>query len=209
MVWGASGHALVVADILRCLGLDIAAFIDDVNASRQGESFADARVIVENSEIERLRDDGVRHGIVAVGANPARMQLADRLDRIGIEVISAVHPSATIADSAVLGAGTVVAAGAVIGVAARLGRCVIVNTAATVDHECVLEDGVHVSPGGCIAGRVRVGAATWIGAGATVVDGITIGSRTVVGAGAAVIADLPSGVTAVGVPARVIKTVQC
>jgi acetyltransferase-like isoleucine patch superfamily enzyme len=42
--------------------------------------------------------------------------------------------------------------------------------------------------------------------GAKIIQGISIGPWTVVGAGAAVVRDLPANVTAVGVPARVIKT---
>ena len=43
----------------------------------------------------------------------------------------------------------------------------------------------------------------WLGGGAIVCPGVTIGEDTVVGAGAVVTADLPPGVVAVGVPARV------
>jgi acetyltransferase-like isoleucine patch superfamily enzyme len=77
----------------------------------------------------------------------------------------------------------------------------IVNTGATIDHDCVLGDGVHVCPGAHLAGEVRVGDETWIGIGASVVQSVCIGSRAVVGAGAVVIGDVPDDVTVVGVPA--------
>jgi acetyltransferase-like isoleucine patch superfamily enzyme len=53
---------------------------------------------------------------------------------------------------------------------------------------------------------VAIGNDVWLGAGATVLKGVTIGDRTVVAAGAVVVADLPSDVVAGGVPAKLIRT---
>lgn len=52
---------------------------------------------------------------------------------------------------------------------------------------------------------VRIGANTWLGARVVVLPGITIGDGTIVAAGAVVVRDLPAGVLAAGVPARVIR----
>ncbi|HUG53073.1 MAG TPA: acyltransferase [Vicinamibacteria bacterium] len=53
---------------------------------------------------------------------------------------------------------------------------------------------------------IHLGENVWLGAGAKVMDGVTIGDGVVVGAGAVVTEDLPPGVVAVGVPARVVRT---
>jgi acetyltransferase-like isoleucine patch superfamily enzyme len=52
---------------------------------------------------------------------------------------------------------------------------------------------------------ITLGENVWLGAGAKVLDGVTIGRDVVVGAGAVVAADLPDGVVAAGVPARVLR----
>ena len=80
----------------------------------------------------------------------------------------------------------------------------IVNTNATVDHDCVLSDGVHVAPGAVLAGAVSVGCGSLIGIGARVLPGVEIGERATVGAGAVVITTVEPGTTVAGVPARVI-----
>ena len=80
----------------------------------------------------------------------------------------------------------------------------ILNTSCSIDHDVQLADGVHVCPGARLAGEVHVGERSWIGIGAPLIQQIRIGCDVTIGAGAAVISDLPVGVTAVGVPARVL-----
>lgn len=54
---------------------------------------------------------------------------------------------------------------------------------------------------------VRVERGAWIGAGATIVPGVTVGENAVVAAGAVVTKDVPANTVVAGVPARVIKQV--
>lgn len=209
VVWGASGHALVVADALRAAGgWEIAGFLDDVSPDRRGEEFAGATVLGGREVLADLRRQGVEDVIVAVGDNAARTRLARLAQAEGFRLATVVHPRATVAPDVALGAGTVVAAGAVVNPGARIGENVIVNTSASVDHECVVEDGAHIGPGARLGGRVSVGPLAWIGIGATVRDGVSIGARSVIGAGAVVLNDIPPGVIAYGVPAKVVRTLE-
>ncbi|TAN63279.1 MAG: sugar acetyltransferase, partial [Magnetospirillum sp.] len=84
-----------------------------------------------------------------------------------------------------------------------LGRGVIVNTRAAVDHDCHLADFVHVAPGVTLSGGVQIGESSHIGTGAVVIEGIRIGKGCVVAAGAVVIDDVPDGALVAGVPAKV------
>ena len=81
----------------------------------------------------------------------------------------------------------------------------IINTNASVDHDCCIGDGVHIGPGTALAGNVVVGAESILGAGATVIPGVQIGSRATIGAGSVLIRDILDGTTDVGVPARIIR----
>jgi len=54
---------------------------------------------------------------------------------------------------------------------------------------------------------ITLGDNVWLGGGAIVLPGVTIGDDTVVGAGAVVARDLPAGVVAAGVPARVLRKI--
>lgn len=57
------------------------------------------------------------------------------------------------------------------------------------------------------AAPISIGDNVWLGAGAIVCSGVSIGDDTVVGAGAVVVRDLPAGVVAAGVPARVLREI--
>jgi UDP-N-acetylbacillosamine N-acetyltransferase len=209
VIWGASGHALVVADVVRQEGrFEIAGFLDDSDPTRQEATFAGGRVLGGRERLPALRAEGVHAAIVAVGDCAARLRLAEVVRQHGLSLASAVHPRAVVARGVEVGAGTVVCAGAVVNPGAVLGECVIVNTGATVDHECLLRDGVHVGPGAHLGGRVEIGSGTWIGIGAVVSDRIHVGAEAVIGAGAVVVRDIPDRVVAYGVPARAIRPVD-
>ena len=61
--------------------------------------------------------------------------------------------------------------------------------------------------GGMYPAPVRLGKNVWVGAHATILPGVTVGDGAVIAAGAVVTKDVPAGVVAGGVPARVLKTI--
>jgi len=206
IIWGAGGHAKVVADIICLQGVfEIAGFLDSTDVQRHGKKFCSATILGGAEQLQPLRHQGVRHGIVAIGDNQARLRLADKLATSGFELALAIHPSAIVATDVRIGAGTVVAAGAVINPGCSIGKNVIINTGATVDHDCHIDDGCHISPGAHIAGNVTIGRCSWIGLGASVIEKLTIGADATVGAGALVIRNVASRVVVAGHPARAIE----
>lgn len=209
VVFGAGGHALVVADILDLMGqYRITGFLDDINHERHGEEFAGAHIIGGSCKLAALRADGVAHAIVAIGHCSTRARIAEMLVHAGFGLVSAIHPRACIAGTVEIGPGCVVAAQAAINPGSRLGANVIVNTGATVDHECEIGSAAHIGPGVHLAGRVQVGDRAWIGIGCCVSDRVHIGSDAFIGAGATVVRDIPASMLAYGVPARVIRKVN-
>ena len=55
---------------------------------------------------------------------------------------------------------------------------------------------------------IHIKKGAWIGAGASILPGVTIGNNVVVGAGAVVTKDIPDNSLAVGVPARFIRKIE-
>lgn len=191
-LYGASGHAKVIIDILESCGMTVDGLVDD------------------NPEIDSLLGYPVFHGltedisplIVSIGNNRIRKTI---VERVKADFGTAVHRSAIVSSRCVLDEGTVVMQGVVVQSGAEIGKHCIVNTGASVDHECRIGNYVHISPHATLCGNVTVGEGTWIGAGTTVIPGVKIGKWSVIGAGSVVIKDIPDGVLAVGNPCRVIK----
>ncbi len=201
-VYGASGHAKVVLDLLEREGRVRVAFLVDDDPALAGREVFGYRVLGGR---EALLAQEVRRGIVAIGQNGARVAVARWLVGEGLELVAGVHPAAQLGRGACVGLGSVVMAGAVVNADTRVGANAIVNTGARVDHDCAVGAGAHLGPGSVLCGGVTVGEGAFVGAGVTVVPGVAIGPWSIVGAGAVVTRSLPANVTAVGVPARVVK----
>ena len=191
-LYGASGHAKVVTDIVRKAYYDVPCLIDDNPAITELAGLP----VVHSAE-------GLSPIIVTIGDCQIRRKIVEKL---GVrEYLTVIHPSAVKADSVKLGNGTVVMAGAILNPYAEIGNHCIVNTGASLDHDVKIGDFVHVAPHCTLCGEVEVGEGTWIGAGTTVIQGIHIGKDCFIGAGSVVVKDIPDNCLCYGNPARIIR----
>lgn len=198
-VIGAGGHAKVVLSTLQAAGIKADGIFDD-SPEKQGLELFGVRVI---GSLDAARAMKPQVGIIAIGDNKSRHRIAEEF--AGWEWPCIVHPNSYVHHSVSLGPGTVVFAGCVVQPDTRIGSHVIINTGATVDHDCVIHNFVHLAPGTHLAGYVVVEEGVLMGVGSVAIPGVRIGAWSVVGAGGVVIKDLPSFVVAVGVPAKPIS----
>lgn len=207
VLWGASGHAKVLAECVEGLGYRVVALFDNdpgVSSPLEGVT---VHIGWDGFLNWRQSWQGAVSFLIAIGGHKGavRLEIHERLEREGLVPISIVHPAAYVAGNVTIGEGGQVLANAAVGVEVRLGRQTIVNTSASVDHECVLGDGVHIAPGAILTGCVTVGDRSLVGAGAVVLPRVRIGRDVIIGAGSVVVRDIPDGTTVAGNPARVMR----
>ena len=197
---GYSGHAFVVADVLRSAGRTIAGYCD--RERKVLNPFGLTYFGLEDGPEGKAQLRGADF-FVAIGANRIRARVTERLLAEGFQLASAANaPSSEVAGLATVDSGALIAPRATVNALATIGQGAIINTAAVVEHECHLGDHVHLGPGAVLTGNVRVGTGAFIGAGAVVLPGIHIGEWAIIGAGAVVLRDVSPGCTVYGNPAK-------
>lgn len=193
-LFGASGHAKVLIDIINSQGDEVGYLYDD----NPHNDHINGLMVATPDDVEVKGPL-----IVSIGSNESRKKVSERYK---VCFARGIHPSAIISPSTVIKEGTVIMQGAIVQADVRIGRHCIINTGATIDHECQIEDFVHIAPGSTLCGNVTIGEGSFIGTRTTIIQGVKIGKWCTIGAGSVVIRDIPDGVTAYGNPCKIRRT---
>ena len=227
VLFGAGGHSRVVVDCAELLGYNITVCDDNADILlrplMRGQHIIKSAqdIAVDNAEsnffhitvgdIKSAKDIAVDNAEsnsfhIAVGDNEIRAKLySQHAEKSPKNMFpSLVHPNSCVSRYSMLGDATFVAAGAVVEANSNVGIGCILNTNSVVNHDCQIDDFVHVAPGATLCGNVCVGQKTLIGANATVLPKVTIGKNCIVGAGSVVLTDIPDNTTVVGNPSKTI-----
>lgn len=192
IILGAGGHARVVAAMAKKLNFDVISCLD---AEQE-------HLIREHAPKDIL----LANGLGSTGTMPLRGKVYRKFKELGYKFVTLVHPNSFVEDDVILGEGVQIMAGVVVQTGVRISANTIINTGAKVDHDCLIAEHVHISPGVILCGGCCVNSGTHIGAGATIMQGVTIGDNTKIGLGAFIIKDVPSNATMICQAAKNIAT---
>lgn len=194
-LFGASGHAKVVIDIIERSGSAVLGiFDDDLNKKKLWQY-----PVIGNDAAHKPEHNPC---IITIGNNAIRKRIAEK---ITAKFSTVVHPSSIIDKRVKVGQGTVIMASTTINADTVIDNHVIINTSASIDHDCAIHDFVHIAPNATLCGGVEVGEGSFVGASATIIPLVKVGKWCTIGAGAVVIRDVPDFATVVGNPGKIIK----
>jgi sugar O-acyltransferase (sialic acid O-acetyltransferase NeuD family) len=208
LILGAGPQARVIPDIAAACGnVKLLGFVDLADEKRFSSGDA-TRFPVYGGNLFPAELKASLGNFSVLVSNPVSERSAQfiaRANEAGLPFINIIHPSAIISPSASLGRGVLILPGVILGPGVSLGNHIVLNTAATIEHDSVLQDNVVIGPGVHLAGVVLVKSGTSVGVGASAAPGVTIGSNCLIGAGSVIIENIPDGVVAAGVPAKVLR----
>ncbi|WP_411991673.1 acetyltransferase [Agarivorans sp. DSG3-1] len=200
-IYGAGGHAKVVVELAKQLGYRTICLFDE--RWKKLEPLEGCEVIGGwQAMLDYLSSTESCSAHVAIGHNITRLDRLKTLQQLEVRLPVLVHPRAYVCSSAQLGDGSVVMANSTISVGCEIGLGNIINHNSSIDHDVILADGVHIAPGCNLAGEVRVGCATMVGIGSSVIQQIVIKDRAIIGAGSVVVKDVKPAEKVYGNPAK-------
>jgi sugar O-acyltransferase (sialic acid O-acetyltransferase NeuD family) len=209
VILGAGGFAREVLDIFELLNeerprFEVLGFVVDTGFGEPGTDVNGRPILGDFGWLERRAREVL--AICGVGAPQIRFRMVSRAEALGVRFCNAIDPSARLTRRVELADGIVIGAGCILTNRIRLGRHVHLNLDCTVGHDAVFEDFATTAPGVHVSGNVTFEEGAYAGTGANLIEGMRLGAWSVVGAGSTVIRDVPPNTTAVGSPARVVKT---
>jgi sugar O-acyltransferase (sialic acid O-acetyltransferase NeuD family) len=179
-------------------------FIDDEEANH--------KKIINGTEviggIDKLLNEKKPHVHIAIGKPSSKEKILVNCSQFDLEYISAIHPTAVIAQSSKIGKGVMIGACSVVNSNAVIGDHALINTNAIIEHDTIVEDNSNISPCVCVGGRVHIKRNVFVGSGAKILARTIVGADSIIGMGAVVIRDVPEKTLAFGVPARNIKSID-
>jgi sugar O-acyltransferase (sialic acid O-acetyltransferase NeuD family) len=209
VILGGGGFGREVLWLLRSLdkeSLEVLGFIDE-DSKLHGKTLSDLPVLGGFEYLLEMQKAKNNLRVVCAVGEPARKKdLVSKARAVGIRnFLVAIHPSCQLSGFVEVGEGAVIAANSIITTQVTINTFVTINLGCTVGHDVVIGDYVTLAPGVHVSGHVILGEGVKLGTGAVILPGVRVGAWTIIGAGAVVTRDIPDNVTAVGVPAKVLK----
>ncbi|WP_081986647.1 acetyltransferase [Chitinibacter sp. ZOR0017] len=140
--------------------------------------------------------------ILGVGDPATKQKIVNALKAKGAIFGQLIHPSATIAKTAILGEGVIVCPHSLVSADCSIGSFVSINALSSVGHDAFIGDYVTLSAHVDLTGGVKVGDFAFFGTGAKVLPKVSIGENSLIGAGAIIIRTVKPGSVMYAQPAK-------
>jgi len=211
IILGIGGNSIDILDTLNDINdardervYECVGFLDD-DATKWDKEILGARVLGGLDRASHYADCFFVNGIASVNSFWKKRDIIarTRMPRERFETI--IHPTASVSRTARLGNGVVIFQNATITSNAVIGDHVIVLPNTIISHDVFIGDYTSIAGGVVISGNARVGEACYLGANASIKDGVVIDDGSLIGMGSVVLKNVASNTVVVGNPARELR----
>lgn len=198
-MFGYSGHAYIIIEAAMAAGYSIKGYFEYKQVRKNPFNLKYFGYEKEVDVKSIVGDDFV---FPAMGANEIRHNLIDFFEENNLNQCIITEPSAMLSNTSSIGLSSYVGKNVIINACASIGKGVILNSGCIVEHECRIDNFVHIAPSSVLCGNVEIGERTIIGANSVIKPDIKVTSQVVIGAGSVVVQEIAQVGTWYGNPAR-------
>lgn len=186
IILGCGGHAKSVCDTMLNLSerYEIAGFVD--RTQNKNFVYEGIKIIGIDDDLQQIYDSGIHGAVLGIGFlghGNLRNDIIAKLYKIGFSFPTVIDPTAIVSKSVKIGEGTFIGKNAVVNSDAWIGRYCIINSCSLIEHDCRIGDFTHVAVAACVCGGVTIGKGCFVGANATIIQGLNIVDYSVIPAG--------------------------
>lgn len=217
VVIGAGGFGRECAEIIKWMSfssrdVECIGFLDD-NEELWGKKFNGIKVLGAIDCINTFGDEYNPpenffpvYFVCGIGVPKIKEKVVKRALELGYKPITIIHPSVLVFTGAKIGDGCVIAAKSIISINSKIGDYTLINHTCSIGHDAITGKYCFVSPLVAMSGYSEIGRGVSLGTCSSIIPYKKVGDWSTIGAGACVIRDIEANVTAVGVPAKVIRS---
>lgn len=143
--------------------------------------------------------------LIAIGSPQMKDRIANRLENLGSEFATVVHPSAVVARTAKLGAGVVIGPQCYVSANTEIGSFTSINSLSGVGHDAQVGRSCTISSQVDIMGNVKLGDRVFVGSGGRILPNVKVEHGSRIGAGSIVVKNMRQDSSVFAAPARRIR----
>lgn len=204
---GAGTYGEVMYELAELLNYTVKGYYDE-NEDLNGKTVMGANVL---GKLTELNDNDFQNKkfIVAIGNNAVRYDLMLKINKLGGETPTLIHPSAIISPSAQIGKGVYIQANCCIWTKVEINDFSIISPSVVVAHHSKIGIACLISTNAAVGASISIKDKVFLGMGTTIVTGVNvIGENSVVGAGAVVLKNIEKNSVYAGIPAKKIRGIK-
>lgn len=194
VIIGGGGHAATLCEILLSQRRDVLAVVSP-EVSETFSLFPNIAHLQNDADILAYSNTGVElvNGIGAMPKSYLREKIHTQFKERGYTFAQVISSTAKVSSLVDLGEGVQILNNAVVCLGTSIGDSSIVNTSASIDHNCQIGKHCHIAPGVVMSGQVVVEDRVHIATGASLINNITVGTNSIIGVGTSVTKSIPIG----------------